>query len=148
MLTRRPNRRTDQRVGIRFRYRLTSSSKGKKIALECKMMAERQRRRWLHRRRPRSAAPGHRQIRAIDITPVDHWYQHFDDVENLSLDRPEGRGCSRRAASPHTRPSGSRVSPAQLLRSTGPYPNASAGSGICMQSKCLADGRNQSFPEQ
>jgi GDP-D-mannose 3',5'-epimerase len=29
---------------------------------------------------------GCRRIRAVDIKPFDEWYQHFDDVENLSLD--------------------------------------------------------------
>ena len=29
---------------------------------------------------------GHKQIRAIDIKPLDEWYQRFDDVENHSLD--------------------------------------------------------------
>ena len=25
---------------------------------------------------------GHRRLRAVDIKPLDEWYQHFDDVEN------------------------------------------------------------------
>lgn len=29
---------------------------------------------------------GHRRIRAIDIKPLEEWYQRFDDVENHSLD--------------------------------------------------------------
>jgi nucleoside-diphosphate-sugar epimerase len=29
---------------------------------------------------------GYRDIRAVDIKPFGEWYQHFDDVENLSLD--------------------------------------------------------------
>lgn len=29
---------------------------------------------------------GRRNIRAIDIKPLDEWYQRFDDVENLELD--------------------------------------------------------------
>ncbi len=29
---------------------------------------------------------GHKRIRAIDIKPLDDWYQRFDDVENHSLD--------------------------------------------------------------
>jgi len=29
---------------------------------------------------------GYRRIRAVDIKPLDEWYQKFDDVENLSLD--------------------------------------------------------------
>jgi len=31
-------------------------------------------------------ARGHGRIRAVDIKPFDEWYQHFGDVENLSLD--------------------------------------------------------------
>src|SRR5271167_360497 len=29
---------------------------------------------------------GHKQIRAIDLKPLDEWYQRFDDVESYSLD--------------------------------------------------------------
>ena len=29
---------------------------------------------------------GHKRIRGVDIKPLQEWYQHFDDVENLSLD--------------------------------------------------------------
>ena len=29
---------------------------------------------------------GYSAIRAVDVKPLDHWYQKFDDVENLSLD--------------------------------------------------------------
>ncbi len=29
---------------------------------------------------------GYQRIRAVDIKPLDEWYQRFDDVENLSLD--------------------------------------------------------------
>jgi len=29
---------------------------------------------------------GYQKIRAVDIKPLDEWYQRFDDVENLSLD--------------------------------------------------------------
>jgi len=32
-------------------------------------------------------------IRAVDIKPVDHWYQRFDDVENLSLDLNAAKNC-------------------------------------------------------
>src|ERR1700690_2381267 len=36
---------------------------------------------------------GYRRIRAVDIKPLDHWYQHFDDVENLTLDLNEKQNC-------------------------------------------------------
>jgi nucleoside-diphosphate-sugar epimerase len=36
---------------------------------------------------------GHSQIRAADLKPLDHWYQRFDDVENLSLDLNEKENC-------------------------------------------------------
>src|SRR6202795_378542 len=29
---------------------------------------------------------GYRDIRAVDVKPLDEWYQRFDDVENLQLD--------------------------------------------------------------
>ncbi len=29
---------------------------------------------------------GHTDLRAVDLKPLDQWYQRFDDVENLSLD--------------------------------------------------------------
>jgi GDP-D-mannose 3',5'-epimerase len=29
---------------------------------------------------------GHRNLRAVDVKPLDEWYQRFDDVENLTLD--------------------------------------------------------------
>jgi GDP-D-mannose 3',5'-epimerase len=29
---------------------------------------------------------GYKRIRATDVRPLEDWYQHFDDVENLSLD--------------------------------------------------------------
>jgi len=29
---------------------------------------------------------GFTKIRAVDIKPLDEWYQRFDDVENLVLD--------------------------------------------------------------
>src|SRR5208337_2979797 len=36
---------------------------------------------------------GYSQIRAIDIKPLEHWYQKFDNVENLSLDLNEKENC-------------------------------------------------------
>jgi nucleoside-diphosphate-sugar epimerase len=36
---------------------------------------------------------GYKQIRAVDVKPVEHWYQRFHDVENLSLDLTEKENC-------------------------------------------------------
>jgi nucleoside-diphosphate-sugar epimerase len=36
---------------------------------------------------------GHKHIRAIDIKKLEHWYQRFDDVENLSLDLNSKENC-------------------------------------------------------
>ena len=36
---------------------------------------------------------GYKCIRAVDIKPLDHWYQRFDDVENLCLDLNEKESC-------------------------------------------------------
>ncbi len=36
---------------------------------------------------------GYRQIRAVDVKPLEHWYQKFDDVENLSLDLNDKENC-------------------------------------------------------
>jgi nucleoside-diphosphate-sugar epimerase len=41
---------------------------------------------------------GYRRIRAIDIKPFDHWYQRFDDVQNLSLDLTLRENCEAAAA--------------------------------------------------
>jgi nucleoside-diphosphate-sugar epimerase len=38
---------------------------------------------------------GHRRIRAVDIKPLDDWYQRFDDVENQSLDLREYGACQQ-----------------------------------------------------
>jgi nucleoside-diphosphate-sugar epimerase len=38
---------------------------------------------------------GFRRLRAVDIKPVDEWYQRFDDVENLSLDLSSKSACER-----------------------------------------------------
>jgi GDP-D-mannose 3',5'-epimerase len=42
-------------------------------------------------------AEGRKKIRAVDIKPFDEWYQHFDDVENLSLDLNRGENCAKTA---------------------------------------------------
>jgi GDP-D-mannose 3', 5'-epimerase len=36
---------------------------------------------------------GHRAIRAVDIKPLDEWFQLFPEVENLSLDLQEKAAC-------------------------------------------------------
>jgi GDP-D-mannose 3',5'-epimerase len=36
---------------------------------------------------------GHTRIRSVDIKPLDHWYQRFDDVENLVLDLRDRDAC-------------------------------------------------------
>jgi GDP-D-mannose 3',5'-epimerase len=38
---------------------------------------------------------GHRRVRAVDIKPLDDWYQRFDDVENHSLDLREYGACQQ-----------------------------------------------------
>lgn len=45
---------------------------------------------------------GHTHIRAVDLKPLDQWYQSFDDVENLSLDLAEKEACSTAVAGAHT----------------------------------------------
>lgn len=40
---------------------------------------------------------GYRRIRAVDIKPLDEWYQRFDDVENLSLDLDLRESCETAA---------------------------------------------------
>jgi nucleoside-diphosphate-sugar epimerase len=41
---------------------------------------------------------GHRRIRAVDIKPLDEWYQAFDDVDNRSLDLREIAACHQSAS--------------------------------------------------
>jgi nucleoside-diphosphate-sugar epimerase len=41
---------------------------------------------------------GYRRLRAVDIKPLDEWYQRFDDVENLSLDLSGIEACERASA--------------------------------------------------
>jgi GDP-D-mannose 3', 5'-epimerase len=36
---------------------------------------------------------GYKRIRAVDIKPLDHWYQRFDDAENLRLDLNLRENC-------------------------------------------------------
>ena len=40
---------------------------------------------------------GHGSIRAVDIKPLDEWYQTFPDVENLQLDLNLKESCDRAA---------------------------------------------------
>ena len=40
---------------------------------------------------------GHGRIRAIDIKPLGEWYQHFDDVDNRSLDLRDLTHCRQSA---------------------------------------------------
>jgi len=37
---------------------------------------------------------GYQRIRAVDIKPLDEWYQRFPDVENLQLDLQEKDACA------------------------------------------------------
>jgi nucleoside-diphosphate-sugar epimerase len=45
----------------------------------------------------RLRAQGEKQIRAVDTKPLDEWYQHFSDVENLCLDLSLKENCERAA---------------------------------------------------
>ena len=36
---------------------------------------------------------GYKRIRAVDVKPLEHWYQKFSDVENLVLDLNEKANC-------------------------------------------------------
>jgi nucleoside-diphosphate-sugar epimerase len=42
-------------------------------------------------------AQGYPRLRAVDIKPFEDWYQHFDDVENLSADLNLKANCERAA---------------------------------------------------
>jgi GDP-D-mannose 3', 5'-epimerase len=44
---------------------------------------------------------GHQAIRAVDIKPLEDWYQHYDDVENLSLDLNHRENCEIAARGAH-----------------------------------------------
>jgi len=44
---------------------------------------------------------GYKRIRTVDIKPLDHWYQRFEDVENLSLDLNEKQNCEIAARGAH-----------------------------------------------
>jgi GDP-D-mannose 3',5'-epimerase len=36
---------------------------------------------------------GHKNIRAVDVKPLNQWYQKFYDVENLQLDLKDSENC-------------------------------------------------------
>src|SRR5262245_11315048 len=38
---------------------------------------------------------GYQRLRAVDIKPLEEWYQRFDDVENLQLDLSRLDACHR-----------------------------------------------------
>jgi GDP-D-mannose 3',5'-epimerase len=40
-------------------------------------------------------ARGYRRIRAVDMKPLEEWYQRFEDVENLSLDLNLKENCEK-----------------------------------------------------
>ena len=40
---------------------------------------------------------GHRRVRAVDVKPLDEWYQVFDDADNLILDLNLKENCERAA---------------------------------------------------
>jgi GDP-D-mannose 3', 5'-epimerase len=46
-------------------------------------------------------ARGHRPIRAVDIKPLDQWYQRTSDVENISLDLQSKENCELAARDAH-----------------------------------------------
>jgi nucleoside-diphosphate-sugar epimerase len=43
----------------------------------------------------RLRAAGGLSIRAVDIKPIEQWYQRFEDVENLTLDLQDRGACER-----------------------------------------------------
>jgi nucleoside-diphosphate-sugar epimerase len=44
---------------------------------------------------------GYQRIRGVDIKPIENWYQHFEDVENLSLDLNRRENCEIAARGSH-----------------------------------------------
>jgi nucleoside-diphosphate-sugar epimerase len=46
-------------------------------------------------------AEGHTRLRAIDIKPLNEWYQYYDDVENLVLDLSLKENCRITAQGAH-----------------------------------------------
>jgi nucleoside-diphosphate-sugar epimerase len=41
---------------------------------------------------------GHRRIRGVDCKPLNDWFQHFDDVDNVVLDLREAAACREACA--------------------------------------------------
>lgn len=44
---------------------------------------------------------GHTKVRAVDIKPLDRWYQKFDEVENMVLDLQELPACRQATKEAH-----------------------------------------------
>ena len=44
---------------------------------------------------------GHRDIRAVDLKPLDEWYQRFSEVENLRLDLQDREACEKALRNAH-----------------------------------------------
>src|SRR5467141_4171100 len=42
-------------------------------------------------------AQGCKRVRAVDVKPMDEWYQRFEDVKNLSLDLNLKENCEKAA---------------------------------------------------
>ena len=38
---------------------------------------------------------GHKNLRGIDNKPLEHWFQRFEDVENLVLDLQKEEACQK-----------------------------------------------------
>jgi GDP-D-mannose 3',5'-epimerase len=45
---------------------------------------------------------GATHVRAVDLKPLDEWYQKFDDVENLTLDLSRLENCQQAVKGAHT----------------------------------------------
>jgi nucleoside-diphosphate-sugar epimerase len=44
---------------------------------------------------------GYKKIRAVDVKPIDEWYQTFPDVDNRQLDLRQREACDEAAAGAH-----------------------------------------------
>src|SRR5258706_5290313 len=42
---------------------------------------------------------GHRRLRAVDVEPIEQWYQTFSDVDNRTLDLRDSEACRQAANS-------------------------------------------------
>lgn len=45
---------------------------------------------------------GHTSIRAVDLKPLDRWYQRFEAVENLQLDLKDLAACRKAVSGENT----------------------------------------------